>query len=219
MKPNNSKGRMKFKFLTGDVNWQDYGGSFVSKMMHNGDWHYWLVIEVSVMEDRCDAKDDKYCVSLKAVSPEAAEGNPLFAAMRCCGVDESSSWFKDALSLVEILSSYGTHARLGEWSGNNLKKLMMWAKDKAAENNLLFGFAMDRPENAIGTSGWHMIAGRVWGDLRDDENDDDFKPKHGGYFYWKQRQNENVTFAKLVEPILAPLKKRTAEIKKAEGRE
>ena len=218
MKANNGRGRLKWKFLTGDLHWQTYGGTFVSKQLHNGDWAYWLVMEVMIMEDQRDS-DFKYCVELRAVSPEAAEGVPLFDAMRCCGINASTTWFKDPLCLVEVLNSYGTHAHLGEWTGNNLKKLMKEAKDRAAELSIMFGFAMDCSKNKIGTDGWDMIRGRVWGKLRDDENNDDFNPRHGGWFSRQRRQNENEMFCKLVEPILAPLKKRTAGIKKAEGRE
>jgi hypothetical protein len=38
---------MKFKFLTGDINWQTYGGKFISKKLNNGEFDHWLVIEVT----------------------------------------------------------------------------------------------------------------------------------------------------------------------------
>jgi len=36
---------MRFKFLTGDVNWETYGGKWVSPKLNNGDFDYWLVLE------------------------------------------------------------------------------------------------------------------------------------------------------------------------------
>ena len=37
---------MRFKFLTGDVNWQTYSGLFVSRRLNNGDFDYYLVLRV-----------------------------------------------------------------------------------------------------------------------------------------------------------------------------
>ena len=35
---------MNLKFLTGDINWTEYGGKFVTKKLNNGDFDYWLVL-------------------------------------------------------------------------------------------------------------------------------------------------------------------------------
>ena len=37
---------MRFKFLTGDVNFLDFGAKWISSKRNNGDFDYWLVIEL-----------------------------------------------------------------------------------------------------------------------------------------------------------------------------
>ena len=151
---------LHFKFLTGDVNWRKYGAKFVSRRLNNGDWDYWLVLEVINLPDAAGrAADSTYLVQLSAISPEAAGKEKLDSAFASCGfsndVDES-----DPLIQVEALYDYGISAHLWHSEGNNLRVLLREAHRQADGIHCLFGFYMDRPENRIGQSGWDLISGQ-----------------------------------------------------------
>lgn len=151
----------RFSFLTGDVNWMDYGGKWVSQRMNNGEFDFWLVLELVNMDDACGRHNEgqpKYHASLCAVSPEQAAGE-LDRAFACCGLNEGEH--KDnPLVAVECLHSYGVHAVLWQDSGNNAHRLMRQAKHEAMITcGFMFGFAMDRAQNKIGTTGWEAIRG------------------------------------------------------------
>lgn len=159
----------KFSFLTGDTNYQQYGGKFISQKFNNGDWDYWLVIEVINMYDAVgerEAKENnggKYCISLMAVSPQAAGKENLEDAFECCGFNESQNeQLKNNLLIqVQVLSDYGIQAQLWTKSGNNLKNLLKECKKEAQLVEFLFGFYMDKPENMIGNTGWDFISGNI----------------------------------------------------------
>jgi len=161
---------MKFKFLTGDINWQDYGGKFISKKLNNGDWNYWLVIEVinwqdAVGEREAKEVDAKYNVCLSAVSPQAAGEENLHRAFKCHGMEGESEHEvelrKDPIVQVECLHGYGVSAPLWQADGNNLSKLMKEARKQAQQSEFLFGFYMDGSKNRIGNTGWDFISGDI----------------------------------------------------------
>lgn len=153
---------MQFKFLTSDVNWQKYGGKFVSKKQNNGDFDYWLVLTVTNMWDATgDEEQDKYHVQIEAVSPEQAKEhlNKAFSSMGFSD-EQLAQYENDPIIQVETLSEYGIFACLWQKSGNNLNDLMKQARKESDLINMLFGFYMDRPENGIGQDGWQLIRGQ-----------------------------------------------------------
>jgi hypothetical protein len=158
---------LKFKFLTGDVNWQEYGGKFVSKRLNNGDWDYWLVLTVTNMWDATGEDDqDKYHVQIEAVSPMAAGKENVDKAISSWGMSDEdiAKYEKNPLFHVEALSEYGIFAMLWQASGNNINALLKDARKEADLITMLFGFYMDRSENGIGQDGWSLISGQ---DIRD----------------------------------------------------
>lgn len=155
---------MKFKMLCGDINWQTYGGRFVSKRLNNGDWDYWLVINVINWEESLSTREYeelgfKYNVEIQAVSIEAAGENGVDSALGCCGFPDDME-ITDLLK-VEALSEYGTFATLWNKNGNNIEVLMKEARKEAQLIESLFGFYMDKAENRIGNDGWDFISGNV----------------------------------------------------------
>jgi hypothetical protein len=149
---------MNFKFLTGDINWKTYGGKFVSKKLNNGDFDYWLVIDVINMYDvLIDEDQDKYFVSIQAVSPESVGDEKLNHVLRNMAINDN--WDKDLVQ-VEALSEYGIYAVLWKKSGNNINQLIKAAHYEANLIEMLFGFYMDRRENRIGQTGWGLIRGQ-----------------------------------------------------------
>jgi hypothetical protein len=155
---------IKYKFLTGDVNWKTYGGKFVSQKLNNGDFDYWLVLEVLNMPEATGDDDQPtYLVQVSAVSPDEAKEENLARAFQCCGFsDEDTEKYKNNdLIKVEVLSDYGVSAPLWNASGNNIKKLLKEAHEQSQAINGLFGFFMDTPKNMVGSTGWDLIAGNL----------------------------------------------------------
>lgn len=161
---------LHFHFLTGDINWQEYGGKFISKRLNNGDWDYWLVLEVCNMQEATGDEDaEKYAVMLCAVSPAAAGQEQMDKAWESYGMDETLDKWQEGLPqrlkeefMVEVLNDYGIHALIWQDSGNNLAKLLKAAHHEAdAMGSLFFGFAMDRAQNRIGSTGWDCISGNI----------------------------------------------------------
>lgn len=155
----------KFKFLTGDTNWLDYGSKWVSKKLNNGEFDYWLVIEILNMDDACGRDNegkDKYNVSLSCVSPGEAGAENIAKAKECCGYEDGTLTLTD-IGLVEMLSSYGVAAHLWQADGNNAHKLLKEAKKEAnIVSSFTFGFSMDKATNRVGTTGWQAIKGQLW---------------------------------------------------------
>ena len=154
---------MKFKFLTGDVNWKEYGGKFVSPKQNNGDWNYWLVIDVINMHDVTgDETEPKYYITISAVAPDAVSEDEKNSALQSCDMED---WYKKTdwkdLTMVEALVTCGISACLWQAQGNNIRKLMQDARKESDQIVMLFGFYMDRQLNAIGNDGWDFISGNI----------------------------------------------------------
>lgn len=145
---------IRYSFLIGDVNWKKYGGKFISNRLNNGDWDYYLVIEVINLHD-------EYCVTVSAVSPQAAGKDNLDRALGFCGFsDEDLKAFgNNHRYQVEALSYYGIAATLWQESGNNIHKLLKAARLESRKIETLFGFYMDKRQNMIGNTGWDFIEG------------------------------------------------------------
>lgn len=152
--------QLKFKKLSGDMNWLAYGAKWVSKRLNNGEFDYWLVLELANMDDACGRDNEgqaRYHASLAVVSPTEAKGE-LERAFDCCGVPDNAKG--EPLVQVEALHSYGVHAVTWQASGNNAHKLLKEGKREATlQSSFTFGFAMDRPVNRIGTTGWEALRG------------------------------------------------------------
>ena len=175
---------LHFHFLTGDVNWQEYGGKFISRKLNNGDFDYWLVLEVSNMKDATgDESAETYNVMLCAVSPDAMSKETFDSAWKSWGMGKTFEEWQNELAerfntqpshaarimaeaRVEVAYD-GGRALLWQDSGNNLKKLLTEAHKHAdTEGDFLFGFAMDRAQNRIGSTGWDCITGDMLAGLR-----------------------------------------------------
>jgi len=163
--------QMEFEFLIGDVDWKEYGGKWISPQLNNGDFDYWLVIEfINWLDATGELVDDnEFVVEITAVSIEEAGLEKLADAFSCMGFDDSflDSYdeVEDSVAVdrlrVEALSSYGISAHLWSESGNDADGLLKKARQSAMVISGLFGFFMDSPQNAIGSTGWDLIAGNL----------------------------------------------------------
>ena len=149
----------RFTFLIGDVDWQTYGGKWISEKLNNGEFDYWLVMELinwheAVGEDEAPAM---YHVALSVISPQEAEPELQRAAESWgIAVEELDTDEKK----IECLHSYGVYVPIWQQDGNNYRKLMTACRKFARqEASILFGFIMDRPVNQIGTTGWEALRG------------------------------------------------------------
>lgn len=145
----------------------DYGEKRISRKLNNGDFDYWLVMEDIDLHEATGVTDQpRYNVCISAVAPSEINDKDIQAVMakkrqqssqcECCGVDKAN----DPLLLVELIHAYGISAIIWQKNGNNLRQLRKEARKRAdIQGDSLFGFSMDRPQNAIGTTGWEMIRG------------------------------------------------------------
>ena len=149
---------MEFDFLVGDVNWEDYGGKWISPRLNNGDFDYWLVIEFINWLDATGELFDgnEFLATIASVSPSEVSPEDLDSAISCCGWEDMEL---NDITKVELLSSYGILAQLWQESGNDAEALLKKAKQAAPVVSGLFGFFMDSPQNAIGSTGWDVIKG------------------------------------------------------------
>lgn len=165
---------MKTYFLTGDCNWQGYGGKWITKKLNNGDFDYWIVIEfINMYKATGDKTVDKYVAQITAVSPKAAGWKNIKDALRCCCLKLKD--FKPEQRekiIIEALSDYGLSAPLDSFSGNNYKNVMKKARQSLDVIAGMFGFFMDGSKNCLGHNGWNFISG----DLSLDNLPDHYTP-------------------------------------------
>lgn len=152
--------RVRFHWLTGDLT---YGGKWISNKQNNGKFDYYFVIELLNWKETVgrDAPVDAYNVTLSVVSPDQAKEH-VKSALDCCGITEKmlecATSQRDEV-LVEALHDYGLSVPVWGDNGNNAKQLLRQAREQAQSTESLFGFAMDRPVNRIGTTGWEALRG------------------------------------------------------------
>jgi hypothetical protein len=149
---------MRTRFLTGDTDWINYGGIWITRKLNNGNWDYWLVIELINMDEACGRDNEgrpRYIVEVSAVSPAAAGEEHVRQALELCGPEGDIT----DIVKVECLYFYGIKAPCQSWDGNNAHKLLRKAHRALNAIASMFGFFMDSPKNRVGHSGWDYIAG------------------------------------------------------------
>lgn len=150
---------MKTKWqYSGDVNMLDYGGKNIRAVGKR----QFQVVELINMDEACgrdNERQPKYVVELRLVDLASLSQANLDSALSCCGMEHREDLGDDCLA--ECVDTYGCHAPLGSWSGNNAHKLLRQAYAEA--NSLLdskaLESALDRPVNKIGSSAREFMAG------------------------------------------------------------
>jgi len=147
---------MRFTFLTGDINWKEYGGKFISPKQNNGEFDYWFLIDVMNADDHVDF-EYKYIVQVTVIAPSMVSEEDKKSARDSWGDYEMEMTER---MWIEVLSCYGCGlVPIWNGQGNNIAKLMKEAREKAMIGSSMFGFFMDRPVNMIGTTGWDALKG------------------------------------------------------------
>jgi len=152
---------IQFKQFTGDINWQEYGGKFISKKFNNGDFDYYLVLNF-VNTEGLEEISSKYHLSLDIVAP--TEFEDLNGAMSCVCFSEWGDE-NNPIHLVDAIHDYSGGVTAWWLEGDNYKELFKEAHKQAMTINGLFGFVMDRAQNRIGSDGWDFIKGDIMAGL------------------------------------------------------
>jgi len=146
---------VRFKFLTGDVNFTTYGGKWISNAQSNSEFTYYFVIELMNWKEAVgerEAPAETYHISLDVVSPEQAGEENMRSALQ----DYPDIKITPEIQ-VEALHQYAGGVPVFSANGNNWKDLMKQAKKEAQVKEMFFGFAMDRVVNRIGETGWERL--------------------------------------------------------------
>ena len=158
---------MKTYWLTGDINYAEYGGKWITKKLNNGDWDYWLIIELINMDEHCSEYEHKYITQITAISPKAAGWKAIRSALRSCGIrfkDFRPEFLKHGGKkrlILESLSNYGISAPLDSFTGNNYRDVLRRARKALPAITGMFGFFMDGSKNLLGHNGWDFISGNL----------------------------------------------------------
>jgi hypothetical protein len=153
---------MKWSILSGDVNWETYGGKLVAGPFDNGDFQYWFVMEVIEWEECLGEMElpdvgGTHNVCLSVVAPSECPADEWQ------GIIDSYGWegmeIDSPLTLVDMLHDCGIRAVIWDSNGN-LKDLLREGKQAARVSECFtFGIDMDHPQNAIGATGWDLLRG------------------------------------------------------------
>ncbi len=135
---------------------------YISEEINHGDFPFRFIINLMYVEYWSEemAKHGKYHVSIEAVSPEAAK-DELQNVLKSSSLSEAEYNAMSDIEKYDLFGDYGIKATLFQKQGNNVTKLMQEARAKLLEIDLLFGFAMDKQQNALGATGWDFIKGDI----------------------------------------------------------
>jgi hypothetical protein len=148
---------------SGDVNMLDYGGKNIRCI---GDRRY-QIVELINMDDACGRDNEgqpKYNVSLSFVNLDALTEANIKSAKNCSGVTEDCP---DSM-LAELCHSYGCIAPMGNWNGNNARKLLRQAYAEANSlcDDAELVLALQKPVNAIGSTALEFMRGDIFSPIQ-----------------------------------------------------
>lgn len=154
-------------YLTGDVDWQGYGATWIREV--NG-IHWALVFEN--MEEWGDGAKGYYCdvrrIDLNEIQPDVAK-----KALDCCGIDviELVDMYAltRALTLVEALLSYGVYAPMGNETSAWPDRARAGARriaDALIEDDTACQTALNETVNKIGSTAADFGRGDTLAGLR-----------------------------------------------------
>lgn len=129
----------------------------------DSDYPTYLFIRLTYLEDYSSDFAEKYCVSLLSSSPGFAKENPrnIESVRASYGMSEEEFDSLDPIQQAWLLAEYGLAANLFEKLGNNKRQLLKEAKQEGLQASVLFGFYVDRQQNAIGATGWDFMRGDI----------------------------------------------------------
>jgi hypothetical protein len=142
---------------SGDVNMLDYGGKNIRAI---GSRRY-QIVELVNMDEACGRDNQgqsRYNVALRLVDLNTLSEKNIGDALSCCGIEDDEP--SDDV-LAEACDSYGCHAPLEQWNGNNARKLLRsaYAEAKSLLDSEQLKDRLQRPVNKIGSSAMEFMRG------------------------------------------------------------
>lgn len=120
-----------------------------------------LVVHLESTEHWGDQPPYKYHIEILAASPKWIGNKELQSAAETHGISLKDFKALPVESQVQIIVEYGIRPVLWREAGNNKAKLLAAANEQLPVIHAMFGFYMDRPQNAIGDTGWDWIRGQL----------------------------------------------------------
>ena len=139
----------KFKFLTGDINWQTYGGKWYKQVVSST---YHIIELINMWNATGEEDQDKYVVELREIDLSHLSEKQIKESVESCGwINEENI---NTLMVIESIHSYGYGAPMGNWSGNNYSKLLKLARDESNQlsDDDYHENQMNRPVNKLGST-------------------------------------------------------------------
>jgi len=169
-----SKNFGSFKFLTGDVNFADYGGKWCRKV---GERRYHVIEllnwEETVGEREASEIGATYNVSLSEIDLDQIDTSD---ALKSCGwyLDSDGLLFSEAgdqiadletqdLAIVDACHGYGCKAPLSDESGNSYRALIANARklSRSLDAPEKRAVALAKPVNALGSTALEYMRGDI----------------------------------------------------------
>jgi len=156
-----------FEFLTGDVNWEDYGGKWFRRLSPQR----FQVVEILCWEEATGEEhpDGSHWVGLYEVDTSLED---LYKnVLESCGLEidksgdiisshdgevivENSEDERWNIVMCEMMVGYGAKAQVAQWCGDDYNELFAKAAEeaKSLEDEEVFEERMNSPANAIGST-------------------------------------------------------------------
>lgn len=140
----------------------DYCKLILDEREIESNYPVYLVIKLEYTEEWGDSPEYKYHCTVIAVSPDFAEDG-ISEYLKSYSLTKENYDSFPLEGKLEFLADSGCYAYLWQQESNNERKLIQAAKEECKKIQFLFGFYMDRQQNALGATGWDWIRGDVMG--------------------------------------------------------
>lgn len=124
-----------------------------------------VFIRFEYIREQCSDFPTEFHCSIVAVNPSMSrKGNRESIRTLDMAIEDFEAYPRE--QRAEILIECGQFATLWQGSGDHKLGLLQRAVNQLPEINLLCGFKLDAPQNAIGSSGWDFLRGDITAGIR-----------------------------------------------------
>jgi hypothetical protein len=143
-------------FLTGDINWEDYGGTWFRNLRDG----VYILLRFENMDEACGRDNegyDTYLCDVLQVDLNTLPETELQSALQCCGIDlDEIEEQHQEIAKVDACLCYGAYAPLDSTSGNSYPMRVRAEARRIADTYFVDRVALeerlDRPVNMIGST-------------------------------------------------------------------
>lgn len=142
----------------------DYEKIWMSKVQNQGEFNFFYLFVLEYLDEIMgEEAPAKYNISIRVISPELNEEKCRNELKSVSGIDYDEASDE---SKVMALNNYGIFATVFSEAGNNKAKLVKQAVGELNTINFIkFGYAMDKAQNRIGSTGWDFVRGDIMAGL------------------------------------------------------